>query len=519
MQLPISRIFAAGSLATISTLLLASCAVTAAQNEPLAPVTQVQPEPAAQGKRVLPHAMWVWDATAITNPQKAQDLFDFCAKKGISCIYLSMGDIFSPTQREITDPKHVTASILGKFLSAAHAKKIEVEALDGDPSFALQDKHAESLGRLRKALDYNKAAAPNERLDGFQWDTEPYILPEFKQGGDAQRAVLKQYLDSVAQMRDAVKASPTLRLGYAIPAFFDEDERAVEWNGTTKPVTFQLMDILNTLPSSYVAIMAYRDKALGANGTIEISRGEVDYATKSAPNVKVWIGQETLDVKGDPPSITFWQEGENTLNAALGQIQDAYKDKAVVAGLAIHHWGSYRILKAGDPVAPTAPTAPITEPLTIIAPKEGDGVPRRMEISGTAKPGGEAVNVEVSVKPEGDIWYSQGEIPISEAGTWSVTCRFGNENTPAGRAFAIRAPTQTGRRHCHHRANHQRQNELRVGFRHHNCRVGVIEECVIGRPWQLKSLKMTTEGGQDTKIHPHFTRTKHNACRVRYAHI
>ncbi|BCM93765.1 hypothetical protein IAD21_05656 [Abditibacteriota bacterium] len=439
MKLPVSRLLKAGLLVSAAVLLLPSCAVTAAQNEPLVPITQIKPEPIAQGKRVLPHAMWVWDATAITNPQKGQDLFDFCAKKGISVIYLSMGDIFSPKQREATDPKHVTAPMLGKFLSAAHGKRIEVEALDGDPSFALQDKHAEALGRLQKALDYNKTAAENERLDGFQWDTEPYILEDFKKDAASQRAVLKQYLDSAAQMRDAVKASPTLRLGYAIPAFFDEDARSVEWDGITKPVTFHLMDILNTLPTTYVAIMAYRDKALGVNGTVEISRGEVAYATKSTPNVKVWIGQETLDVKGDPPSITFWQEGENALNAALGQIQGAYQDKPVVAGLAIHHWGSYRILKAGDPVTPPAPTAPITEPLTILTPKDSDGVPRRMEVSGTAKPGGEGIKVEVSVKPEGDIWYSQGEIPISAEGTWSVTCRFGNENTPAGRAFAVRA--------------------------------------------------------------------------------
>jgi len=68
------------------------------------------------------------------------------------------------------------------------------------------------------------------------------------------------------------------------------------------------------LPSGYIAIMAYRDKALGPNSTVEISRGELDYGRKNALHVKVWLGQETADVKGDPPSITFWQEGQSALN-------------------------------------------------------------------------------------------------------------------------------------------------------------------------------------------------------------
>ena len=29
----------------------------------------------------------------------------------------------------------------------------------------------------------------------------------------------------------------------------------------------------------------------------------------------------------------------------------------------------------------------------------------------------------VAVRPQGDIWYDQGEIPISDDGTWSVTLR------------------------------------------------------------------------------------------------
>lgn len=449
MKHPLKRALAAGVVASTSGFLLASCATTSAQSEPVSPVAQVVPviakvkapvvaSPRAP-KSALPRALWVWDATVITNPKQGQDLFAFCAQKNITRVFLSVGDIFSKDQRVAADPKHITAPALGQFLAAAHQKNLEVEALDGDPSFALQVHHAEALGIFQKALAYNKNAAPTQKLDGFQWDTEPYILDQFKAGGQSQRDVLTQYLDGAAQMRDALKASPGMRLGFAIPGFFDDKERTVEWNGTSKPVAFHLLDILNTLPSSYVAIMAYRDHALGPNGTVEISHGEINYAAQSAPGVKVWIGQETLDPTGDPPSISFYHVGENGLEQALGQIEDAYKDQPALQGLAIHHWGSYRVLKPGEPVAAVVVRAPITEPLTLLSPKADALVARRIEVNGTAKPGGEVVKVEVSVRPQGDIWYSQGEVSVSAGGTWSVTSHFGNDKTPAGRGFEVRA--------------------------------------------------------------------------------
>ena len=406
-----------------------------------------------KSERRLPRALWVWDATVITNAKTGEQLFDFCARKGISVVYLSVGDVFSARGREATDPKHVTTAQLGAFIQSAHARKIEVEALDGDPDFALQPKHSEALGIFQKALAYNEAAPAGQKLDGFQWDTEPYLLPDFNKDAASQRAISKQFLDSVGQMRDAAKASAApMRLGFALPAFFDEADRALEWNGATKAPVFHVLDILNTLPAGYLAIMAYRDKAFGPNGTIELSRGEIEYAAKSAPKVKVWIGQETLDPVGDPPSISFWRVGENSLEAALTQIQNAYKETPTLAGLAIHHWDSYRVLKAGEPVVPVAETpvvqapvatAPITEPLSILTPRPDAAVPRRLEVTGTAKPGDKGVKIEVAVRPAGDIWYLQGETALKADGTWSVTSRFGNENTPAGSVFEVRAQLKT----------------------------------------------------------------------------
>ena len=425
-------------VAASATWLLPSCAAQVAQNEP---ATQAKPTTSgalAQPIAVaLPRALWVWDATVITKPEQRKSLFEFCAQKKISVIYVSVGDIFSPRGREVSDPKHVTAPMLADFLRAAHAANLQVEALDGDPSFALREHHAEALARLQKALDYNQAATPDARLDGFQWDTEPYGLAEFKEGPEKQRAILTQYLDSAQQMRDAVQKTPNLRLTYCIPWFFDGPERALEWNGVTKEPAFHLIDLLKTLPSSELVLMSYRDKPEGSNGSIAISRGEIEYASKNAPHMKVWVGQETLDVKGDPPSITFWQEGESALDDAARQIQEAFQNQPSFGGVAIHHWASYRILKPGEPITAATSPAP-SDVLKLISPAANGAVKRETLVSGVAPVGGKGVKVSVAVKPQGDTWYEQGESALEADGSWSVDARFGGKNTPAGRKFDVR---------------------------------------------------------------------------------
>ena len=294
-------------------------------------------------------ALWVWDAGVIVEAGPQSTLMAFCKQHDIALLYVSTARVFGEAGQAKKPP--ISRAQLGAFVRRAHAQGIKVHGLDGDPGFARRDKHALALARLERALDYNAMAPPEERLDGWQWDTEPYLLPDFKTPA-GRRQILVEFLDSAQQMRDAIEKHDAVQppvahsfaLGYAIPFWLDNRENAVSWNGADKAATFHLMDILNALPASYIAIMAYRDRAEGPNGSIALTEGEARYATQKAPRVRVWIGQETLDVKGDPPSITFWQEGASELEKAIAQIGSHYAATPAVAGVAIHHWESYRLL-------------------------------------------------------------------------------------------------------------------------------------------------------------------------------
>jgi hypothetical protein len=104
-------------------------------------------------------------------------------------------------------------------------------------------------------------------------------------------------------------------------------------------VVFQVLDILSQAPDSYIAIMAYRDHADGANGSIGVSQTEMDYATTHTPKVGIWVGMETGDVQ--PASITFHGKTNADLEKAIGEVNAAFLTNASYRGVAIHHWGSY----------------------------------------------------------------------------------------------------------------------------------------------------------------------------------
>jgi hypothetical protein len=393
-------------------------------------------QPATTTSVTAPRALWVWNAGVITQQDARTQLFEFCRAKNISILYVHLGDFLSDKKRDENDVKHVTKTSLGDFLAAAHAQNIRVEALDGDPSFARATQHESALRRLELALDYNRTAPAVRRLDGFQWDIEPYVLKEFKDETQHD-AVLGEFLDIVKKSRDMVQDNLTqntdFRLGFALPFWMDSEAQSIAWNGEKKPATFHVLEILKSLPQAYVALMAYRDKADGDGGSVAVVRGEIEYAAQHAPNVKIVVGQETGAVKGDPPSITFYEEGEGALETALVHINAAYGASPVYGGVAIHHLDSYRDLIARLPQKASPVTGEVS--LHISSPEENDRATLETTVSGKASGG---ASVQISVMPEGDIWYDRPPIALGSTGDWSTPIRIGNDKTPAGRRFKIR---------------------------------------------------------------------------------
>jgi hypothetical protein len=290
--------------------------------------------PAYSGERFL----WVWTIEPVTNEQARKEFFQFCKSKRVKGVYLTTGPI-------VRSKKPIEESVK-KFLRDAHRHGLKVFALSGDPHFSLASHHAGVIKRLQWALAMggeNSAA----RFDGVEFDIEPHVLDEFSK---ERESVLQEHLDLVTTLRDRVlKARKGFVLGLSVPFWFDSQspqKSQVTWRGESLPVTFHMLKILNGLSPGQgrIAIAAYRDKAGGPNGSIRHSRDEIEFAANHARNVRIMVGQETKDVKGEP-MITFWQEGEKEMEKAISAIVKAFKNQDVFGGVAIHHYATYRALK------------------------------------------------------------------------------------------------------------------------------------------------------------------------------
>lgn len=282
--------------------------------------------------------MWVWTIAPVADLKAQQDFFSFCEAKRIKGVYFTTGPIVR--SKEPLDAQ------LEAFLRRAHERGLMVFALSGDPHFSLATHHAGVLKRLGWAL----AVGGDDRaaqFDGVEFDIEPHVLDEF----DAEReSVLVEHLDLVVELRARVReARPDFVLGFSVPFWFDSQsphKSMVRWRGETLPVAFHMLKLLNGLPPGQgrIVIAAYRDRADGPNGSIRHSRDEIEFAAKHAPNVRIVVGLETKDVQGHP-RITFWQEGEAALERAIAAIVEAFGRQEVFAGLAVHHYTTYRALR------------------------------------------------------------------------------------------------------------------------------------------------------------------------------
>jgi hypothetical protein len=83
--------------------------------------------------------------------------------------------------------------------------------------------------------------------------------------------------------------------------------------------------------------MSYRNFAIGEDGSIDISKDEIQSA--NSYSTKVIVAQETGDF---PPSyITFFNTRREYLDIQLKKIEDEFKDDKSFDGLAIHYINTF----------------------------------------------------------------------------------------------------------------------------------------------------------------------------------
>jgi hypothetical protein len=223
-----------------------------------------------------------------------------------------------------------------EFNAQAHRLKIQVHALAGDPRWGQTRYHHIPLDWVEAVKRFNAGAAPLERFDGIHTDVEVYLLS--KSWNERPAELLGGYLDLNAKIAENLsKKQKSLIFGVDIPFWFDDDSSyRILWRGQVKPPSWHVLDTVDA-----ITVMAYRNFAEGADGTVQLISMEMEYADQLKKPVVV--GQETQE-NLLPAYVTFGGTSCSQFHRELKKIQGVVGHRPSFGGFAIHHYESYRKL-------------------------------------------------------------------------------------------------------------------------------------------------------------------------------
>lgn len=204
------------------------------------------------------------------------------------------------------------------LVDAAHANGLAVHAVSGDPGWVQPDRAYAAPMLARAIAEWNATEPPERRFASLQLDIEPPQDHTYRQGVQRLLALLADVT--------AVPGVPPLEV--AVPARIAEVE--VDDRGLTGAAA---LGALARRTGLTVEIMAYRDHADGADGTLEL----VDRVRRQlGPEVLVRVAQEVGPSRGESARITHEGKGRISLVRSLSAIERRYAGDAAVVGVDVH---------------------------------------------------------------------------------------------------------------------------------------------------------------------------------------
>lgn len=290
------------------------------------------------------NGMWIWTPIAGQTGEYMDSIITGAKNNGVNVIYLSIDsylDIFvMPKSEEKERQKTAFEQKIENFISKAEAQNIKVDAEAGWRNWAQKDNTYKAFAVANFVKNFN--ASHKYKFRGFQYDVEPYLLPEYQKD---PVPVLKDFLTLVEETGQFFEGSD-LRFSVVIPDFYDTKDKMTpkfSYNDKKDSVFGHLLKILDEQPNNSIIVMSYRAFAQGFDGSIEVSNNEMQTAKKGSHRTKIIIAQETGDV--EPPYITFHRTSKNYLFREIEKIHTAFNSNPNYGGIAIHYANSFLALK------------------------------------------------------------------------------------------------------------------------------------------------------------------------------
>lgn len=286
---------------------------------------------------------WLWQTPLTLDEIKLGQLLDFAAEENIDRLYVRIDDYIDAfelpdkTERQKQLEAYEAATL--KLLTQARARKIEVEALIGNPNWGNLELNYIPLEILNFVSQYNQKH-PEAPFAGIHFDIEVYQLPDYERN---QVVNLYDYLVMVDQMTQAIAAKnlgENFRVGWAIPYWYVTGEGKAPplvWKGNKATVAEHLVKMLGDMPSAYLALMAYRDDPMEA---VNLSRIVLETINQLNPQLEVVVGQETAQT--EEKGVSHFGKSREEIKTILDQIEAGLVSQANFQGLTIHSLESYR---------------------------------------------------------------------------------------------------------------------------------------------------------------------------------
>lgn len=195
--------------------------------------------------------------------------------------------------------------------SALRTAGIGVSCLGGDPRWVLDP---------RAGLEWSRAALRRSAGTTLHLDVEPWTLPEWEADVDGMTNAYADFVERCARDLGGVEIVVDI-----VPWLFSAAPQAAR-------------RVLRA--ASSVVILAYRDRA---TAILELAAPAVDAARTAGRRYR--IGAETMPVgPGVPAGVTFADDGDGVLRREIAAVHGALAGDRWYAGVAVHHWASWRRL-------------------------------------------------------------------------------------------------------------------------------------------------------------------------------
>lgn len=291
-------------------------------------------------KTAKENGIWVWNFPSQMNTATGDAQMKALASYGFNAVYITIDDYLEiavmpeGTAKETT--KKAYFAQLAAFVQKANALGMQVDAEGGANNWAISANRWKGFALIDAAKEYN-AAHPEAKLRGFQYDVEPYTLPDYETNKSVR---LSEFVTFIDQSMSRLLGSD-VQFSVVIPHFYDSAQAwtpNIAYGGTSASTFTHLLSIMEKKPGGTILIMSYRDFFEGANGTRAISEVEIKEAS-AGYSTNIVVSQETGNV--DPDFVTFYGSTKTVVLDMLQTINMAFGSHSRYGGTATHYMDSF----------------------------------------------------------------------------------------------------------------------------------------------------------------------------------